>query len=528
MRMSMLFLAVVAILGSCIAVAVGVSEESNAALGTFTGGANQSSPSNPYTGVNCAIGSLEDSWLLEELEWTVYYVELGSSLKITGMSTSNEYHSVPGGPEESWDGEWGDFTLSLTGGVWNGGEVRGFFTGQGQVVFGTDEEYGVVFEVVCNNDTKVQTISAGTSGVSTFGLHTDGTANSEKSIMISTKPSSSASPAPTTTVRISQLSGYDVVQWRQGISASGVTPYLYVTPMEVGTAEFLIEATDGGGASTVLTVNINEYRTATLTFDANGGQGAPADMEDESYSGTFYFYMPEDKPTRSGYDFLGWAESPDATVPEYDYEDVYNDRFRTTSTTNVLYAVWQKATQTFTATLSYDSNGGSGAPSAQTASIEAVSATGSKTFTVSSGEPTRSGFVFRGWALSSGASSASYHGGDSIAVSYGSSVTLYAVWDAAAITITGTPATHGIVGTTWSYKPVIDTTGHSLEVSGASWLTVSDGKVIGTPDTPGTYTVTLTATKTGYQSGTQTFTVTILSSLSFQSSPTGGAIIYAV
>ena len=36
MRMSMLFLAVVAILGSCIAVAVGVSEESNAALGTFT------------------------------------------------------------------------------------------------------------------------------------------------------------------------------------------------------------------------------------------------------------------------------------------------------------------------------------------------------------------------------------------------------------------------------------------------------------------------------------------------------------
>lgn len=78
MRMSMLFLAVVAILGSCIAVAVGVSEESNAALGTFTGGANQSSPSNPYTGVNCAIGSLEDSWLLEESEWTVYYVELGS------------------------------------------------------------------------------------------------------------------------------------------------------------------------------------------------------------------------------------------------------------------------------------------------------------------------------------------------------------------------------------------------------------------------------------------------------------------
>ena len=107
-------------------------------------------------------------------------------------------------------------------------------------------------------------------------------------------------------------------------------------------------------------------------------------------------------------------------------------------------------------------------------------------------------------------------------------MTLYAVWDAAAITITGTPATHGIVGTTWSYIPMIDTTGHSLGVSGASWLTVSDGKVIGTPDTPGTYTVTLTATKTGYQSGTQTFTVTILSSLSFQSSPTGGAIIYAV
>ncbi len=530
-RRLMTAFALLAILGSVLMVAVGAPHESDAALGDFTGGSNASSASNPYTGMDCDVSDLQSSYAFDESGWEVYYVELGSYMDLSGLDVDDEFQRPPAHGIGAY-GAWSNFTLTSATGQWTGGNVRGYFTGTGDASFSVAEDYAVIIEVVCTNDTELTDVYV--SGYSstdtvTYGLYTDGTTNTKKSLTISTKPTYNASPAPTTTVRVTQTSGYGVVEWWQGISASGLVPYLYVVPESVGVAEFLIEATDGGGASRTFTVVVNEYTYSTMTFDPNGGTGGPDDIEESSATGSFYFDIPADEPVRSGYTFLGWAESPGATEPEYDYADVYDDRFGpTTSTHNTLYAVWERSTQTFTATLRYDADGGSGAPASQTASIEAVSASGSKTFTVTSSEPVRSGFVFSGWALSPSASSASYHAGDSIAVSYGSSVTLYAVWEVATISVTGTPGTHAVVGTTWSYTPTVDTAGTTLSVSGASWLTVSGSTVMGTPDTPGTHTVTLTASRTGYQPGTQTFTVTVLSALSFQSSPTGGAIIHAV
>lgn len=71
--------------------------------------------------------------------------------------------------------------------------------------------------------------------------------------------------------------------------------------------------------------------------------------------------------------------------------------------------------------LSYNANGGSGAPADQTATD-----VGSHTFTISSTEPTRSGYIFKGWATSSSASSAAYQPGGSITIT--ANTTLYAVW----------------------------------------------------------------------------------------------------
>ena len=68
-------------------------------------------------------------------------------------------------------------------------------------------------------------------------------------------------------------------------------------------------------------------------------------------------------------------------------------------------------------TLSYNANGGSGAPSAQT---------GSGSITLSSTKPTRSGYTFIGWASSSSATSAQYQPGSSYYLN--SDTTLYAVW----------------------------------------------------------------------------------------------------
>ena len=96
------------------------------------------------------------------------------------------------------------------------------------------------------------------------------------------------------------------------------------------------------------------------------------------------------------------------------------------------------------------------------------------------------------------------------------------------IIVSGTPDQYGIVGTSWSFSPTVNVEGCSVTVSGASWLHANGTTVSGTPSQAGSYNVTLTFSKTGYNSVTKSFAVTVLSALEFTSNPSGGAIIYAV
>lgn len=76
-------------------------------------------------------------------------------------------------------------------------------------------------------------------------------------------------------------------------------------------------------------------------------------------------------------------------------------------------------------TVSYNANGGSGAPSSQTKWY-------GKSLTLSSSKPTRTGYAFQGWATSSSGSVA-YAAGASYTANAG--VTLYAVWKANTYTV---------------------------------------------------------------------------------------------
>jgi len=132
-----------------------------------------------------------------------------------------------------------------------------------------------------------------------------------------------------------------------------------------------------------------------------------------------------------------------------------------------------------TRTLSFDANGGTGAPSAQTGQDNGSGAT----ITISSTTPTRTNYTFDGWNTNSSGTGTNYSAGGSITLT--SDVTLYAKWSAAA-TAPATPT--GFTHTkTYSYNSDLSTTltritssqkrqdwSYSATVSyGLSWNSVS-------------------------------------------------------
>lgn len=83
-------------------------------------------------------------------------------------------------------------------------------------------------------------------------------------------------------------------------------------------------------------------------------------------------------------------------------------------------------------------------------------------------------------------------------------------------------------GMAFSYVVNTNVSGCTISVSGADWLQVSGNTVYGTPTEAGDFDITITASKSGYTSDTQSFSIKVVSSLSFTSVPTTGLIIVEV
>lgn len=162
-----------------------------------------------------------------------------------------------------------------------------------------------------------------------------------------------------------------------------------------------------------------EFR-AKVILNYNGGTYAGQGSKDFGYSNwttdsSIGFNLDDsENPTRNGYEFLGWSTNQNATSPTYGIVSTF---YAPVGRTSTLYAVW--AAQTYT--ISYNANGGSGAPSPQTK-------THGVTLTLSSTKPTRVGYEFLGWATSPTATSATYSAGGSY--TNNGTATLYAVWKA--------------------------------------------------------------------------------------------------
>lgn len=92
-----------------------------------------------------------------------------------------------------------------------------------------------------------------------------------------------------------------------------------------------IEASPGS-MSVSTNFTIPALQSYTVTYNANNGSGAPSSQR--KYYG-ITLKLSSTKPTRSGYEFIGWGTSSTAQIPTYQPGDNY-----TANASVTLYAIW--------------------------------------------------------------------------------------------------------------------------------------------------------------------------------------------
>lgn len=312
-------------------------------------------------------------------------------------------------------------------------------------------------------------------------------------------------------------------------------------------------------SGTVYYLKIHRYSTAgtfnfsvtkentyyTIKFDGNGadaGSSVPLDITQKGTSTSVIMGdISSDVPTKTGYIFRGWSSTQEynkdyriaydsvsvggadsngvlatTTGSNWTYQDYCNyTGYTGTSTTLTLYAQWESNVTNYTIT--FNANGGTGAPGSITFSS-------GSSVRIPSITPTRNGYTFKGWSTSRTATTASYQSGVSYNIS--GSLDLYAVWEANNYTYNITyKSTSGVFlgsgtitkqfGSTYSISPSKDFTGYyTPSAQNITWDSTSP-KTIVFKYAPINYTISYTlnngtvspANKTSYTIETANFTL---------------------
>jgi uncharacterized repeat protein (TIGR02543 family) len=136
----------------------------------------------------------------------------------------------------------------------------------------------------------------------------------------------------------------------------------------------------------------------------NGGSGTV--LSQTKYYG-ITLTLSSTTPTRTNYSFYHWNTKSDNSGTTYNPGASY-----TANAAATLYAIWNPI-------ISYNANGGSGAPSSQTKTYGTA-------LTLSSTKPTRTNYVFKNWNTKSDGTGTSYNPGASYTSN--ATATLYAQW----------------------------------------------------------------------------------------------------
>lgn len=166
----------------------------------------------------------------------------------------------------------------------------------------------------------------------------------------------------------------------------------------------------------IVVINMMSYNIA---FNANGGKGKMATMED--ISGTDSVRLTANKFTRKGYVFESWNTERDGSGKKYHNKAKVTKMTHKDGATVTLYAQWKPITYN----IKFDANGGKG-------SMTKLSKRKyGKQYTLSKNKFTRSGYEFVGWNTKKNGKGKSYDNMEKVknlTTKNKSTVTLYAIW----------------------------------------------------------------------------------------------------
>ena len=178
----------------------------------------------------------------------------------------------------------------------------------------------------------------------------------------------------------------------------GGSNYLKVAQIVTSTGSV---STSSDGANYANLTSDYQHYTATFTLGSTGDVNV--------YKTLLFRVFPGNNATIKNIKFYKLSSSEDTYVEGASVKNLVS------SGTKTLYAIWNPDKYT----VSYNANGGSGAPAAQTKTHDI-------NLTLSSTTPTRTGYTFLGWSTNSSATTASYSAGGNYTEN--GNVTLYAVW----------------------------------------------------------------------------------------------------
>ncbi|MBR5247119.1 MAG: InlB B-repeat-containing protein [Clostridia bacterium] len=122
--------------------------------------------------------------------------------------------------------------------------------------------------------------------------------------------------------------GYSFLGWAKDQTATVPEYYNQQTVTNLGEA-----------GQTVTLYAVWKANTYVIEFQANGGEGS---MENQTHTYGESLALSASTFTKTGYSFIGWAKTKNATTALYDDQEAVKNLTPYDGTTVVLYAVWKK------------------------------------------------------------------------------------------------------------------------------------------------------------------------------------------